>query len=327
MHARSCQVDRPGLTTPQQQIWHDALMDALSLTELQRLIARHGRSDAEPLRDLPHVRLMTAVAPTQPFTHVCEPTFALVARGIKRVGLNRTIFECAAGKYLIIPVDLPMDAHVVEATAQSPFLSFGLQMDPDAIATLLLETGTVVAQRNDVAGITVSDLTDDLIDAVVRLLRLLDRPADIPVLAPAIEREILWRLINGQQGAMVRQIGLANSRLAQISRAIRWIRAHYAETIRVEQLANTAGMSLTSFHRHFRIITSMTPIQYQKQIRLQAARSRLVSAAEDVAQVGFNVGYDSPSQFSRDYRRLFGRPPGEDGKRLRQSGERDSAVA
>jgi transcriptional regulator GlxA family with amidase domain len=186
---------------------------------------------------------------------------------------------------------------------------------------LLLEAGAVPPGRNDPPGIAVSDLTQDLIDPVVRLLRLLDRPSDIPVLAGAIKREILWRLINGQQGTMVRQIGLADSRMAQIGRAVRWIRGHYTKVIRIQELARVAGMSITSFHRHFRGITSMTPIQYQKQIRLQVARSRLMTAAEDVAAVGFAVGYDSPSQFSRDYRRLFGRPPGLDGQRLRQSND------
>jgi transcriptional regulator GlxA family with amidase domain len=165
---------------------------------------------------------------------------------------------------------------------------------------------------------SISDLTDDLIEPLIRLLRLADRPTDIPVLAAAIEREILWRLITGAQGAMVRQIGLADSRMSQIGRAIRWIRDHYAEKLRIEDLARIAGMSLTSFHRHFLGITSMTPIQYQKQMRLQTARSLLMSAAEDVAAVGLTVGYDSPSQFSREYRRQFGRTPGKDGRAMRQ---------
>ena len=140
-----------------------------------------------------------------------------------------------------------------------------------------------------------SDLTDDLLEPIVRILRLLDRPEDIPVLAPAIEREILWRLINGEQGAMVRQLGVADSRMTQIGRAIRWVRDHYAETLRIEDLASVAGMSLTSFHRHFVGVTSLSPLQFQKQIRLQEARSRLLSSLQDVAAVGYSVGYDSPS--------------------------------
>ena len=154
----------------------------------------------------------------------------------------------------------------------------------------------------------------------MRLLRLLDVRSDIPVLAPAIEREILWRLLNGAQGAMVRQIGLADSRMAQIGRAIRWIRDHYDETRAHRGRWRTlAGMSVTSFHRHFRAVTAMTPLQYQKQIRLQEARAQLLAAsATSRRPSGFAVGYESPSQFSREYRRLFGAPPGQDARRLRQ---------
>jgi transcriptional regulator GlxA family with amidase domain len=148
---------------------------------------------------------------------------------------------------------------------------------------------------------------------------LLERPSDIPVLAASIERELLWRLLNGGQGALLRQMGMANSRLTQVRVAIHQIRARFAEALRIEELADAAGMSVTSFHRHFRAITTMTPIQYQKRIRLQAARERLISAGEDVATVGYAVGYDSPSQFSREYKRLFGHPPGRDGGRLRSA--------
>lgn len=151
----------------------------------------------------------------------------------------------------------------------------------------------------------------------MRLVRLLDRPADLPILAPMIEREILWRLVTGEQGALVRQIGLADSRLRHISRAVRWIREHHAQTLRVEDLARLAGMSASPFHRHFRAVTAMTPIQFQKRIRLQEARLRLMSSTDDVAGVGFAVGYDSASQFSREYRRQFGSPPGQDAARLR----------
>ncbi|MER7978457.1 AraC family transcriptional regulator [Streptomyces sp. NPDC095817] len=166
-------------------------------------------------------------------------------------------------------------------------------------------------------GLAVSDASPDLLDAVVRLVRLLDRPADLPILAPMIEREILWRLVTGEQGALVRQIGLADSRLRHISRAVRWIREHHAQTLRVEDLARLAGMSASPFHRHFRAVTAMTPIQFQKRIRLQEARLRLMSSTDDVAGVGFAVGYDSASQFSREYRRQFGSPPGQDAARLR----------
>lgn len=192
-----------------------------------------------------------------------------------------------------------------------------MTLRPEAIASLLLESGGPRKAGDDRPGIATSNLSSDLVDSVVRLLRLLDRPSDVPILAAAFEREILWRLINGPQGAMVRQIGLADSRISQIGRAVRWLRSHFADTVRIEELADIAGMSVTSLHRNFRIVTSMTPIQYQKQLRLQAARARLMATREDVSEVGFAVGYDSPSQFSREYRRMFGKPPGRDGADLR----------
>jgi AraC-like DNA-binding protein len=168
--------------------------------------------------------------------------------------------------------------------------------------------------------VAVSEAPDELVDAMVRMVRLLGRPADRPVLAPMIEREILWRLITGEQGAMVRQIGLADSRLSHIARAIRRIREHYADLIRVEELARLSAMSVSAFHRHFRAVTAMTPIQYQKDIRLQEARRLLVGGATDVTTAGLTVGYESASQFGREYRRRFGVPPGRDAVRRRQAG-------
>ena len=300
---------------------HHATMSPPSFAELRGLIARHGSADAAPLRALPDVRLMTIAAPTRPFAHVSEPILALVAQGKKRIGLGGRTIECRAGQSMIVPVDLPMDAQVVEATAEAPFMSFSLRLKPEAIAGLLLESGTVGQDRNDSAGVVVCDLDDDLIEPVIRLLRLLDRPADIRVLFASIEREILWRLINGKQGALVRQIGVAGGRVTQVASAIRCIRSRFAEAIRIEELAGIAGMSVTSFHRHFRAVTSMTPIQYQKQIRLQAARARILSGMRDVAAIGFAVGYQSPAQFSREYRRQFGQPPSRDGASLRAQGQ------
>ncbi|KAB1947553.1 AraC family transcriptional regulator [Micromonospora sp. ALFpr18c] len=159
-------------------------------------------------------------------------------------------------------------------------------------------------------------LSGELLDAVVRLLRLLDRPDDQRVLWAGLERELVWRLLTGEQRGTVRQIGLADGNVVQIERAIRWIREHHADLFRVEDVARVAGMSVTSLHRHFRAVTTMTPIQFQKVVRLQQARARLLAEPGDVAAVGFAVGYESASQFSREYRRLFGLPPGQDAARL-----------
>jgi AraC-like DNA-binding protein len=292
------------------------IMTTVSLDELSALIEAHAGADSSP-RWIPNLLLGARSEPTQPCQIVVEPLFSLVAQGAKRIEVGSQAFDYRAGQFLVVSVDLPADAWVVEATPGHPYLGCGLMLRPEAIASLLLESGGPRISGDEQPGIGVSDLTGDLVDSVVRLLRLLDRPSDVAVLAPAMEREILWRLINGPQGAMVRQIGLADSRMSQVGRAVRWLRTHFAETVRIEELAEIARMSVTSLHRHFRLITSLTPIQYQKQLRLQAARARLMAMREDVAEVGFAVGYDSPSHFSRDYRRMFGKPPGQDGANLR----------
>lgn len=287
------------------------------LDELGELILRHVASHADrPV--LPNVVLSSYTAPTQPVPYMAEPALALVVQGAKQVALGKQVFRYAAGQYLIYLIDLPLSANVIQASEQVPLLGLGLALKPETIASLLLESRVPPEKGREPRSIAVSDLTDDLIDPVVRLIRLLDRPDDIPILAQSIEREILWRLINGEQGTMVRQLGLADSRTMQIARAIRWIRSHCAETIRIETLASLANMSMTSFHRHFRAATSLSPIQFQKQVRLQMARSILTSSLRGVADVGLAVGYDSPSQFSREYRRLFGRPPREDVQILKE---------
>jgi AraC-like DNA-binding protein len=278
------------------------------LPELQRLLHRHADQTL-----LPSVMVKASKSATEPMPAVSDPVFALVGEGMKRTILGDTVYEYGAGQYLVVSVELPVTAHVLEA----PYVVFGLRLRPALIAGLLLETATAAGRRSVTPpGIALSTAPEELLDPVVRLMRLLDHPADVPVLAAAIEREIVWRLITGEQGAIVRQIGLADSRLAQISRAIRWIRQNYADLFRVEDAARVAGMSVTSFHRHFRAVTTMTPIQYQKQIRLQEARARLIAEPHDVAGVAFAVGYESPSQFSREYRRMFGAPPGADAARL-----------
>jgi len=287
------------------------------LAELRTLIARHAHG-VEMATALPGLMLASIDGPTQPIHHLYEPVFAVVAQGAKRAVLGEKLIDYRAGQYLLVSVDLPITGHVAEASAEAPFLAAGLMLKPAAIASLLLEAAAgAVTTSASTAGLGVSNLTGELLDPLVRLLRLLDLPRDVAVLAPMAEREILWRLLCGEQGAMLRQIGLADSRLSQVGRAIGWIRKHYAEPLRTDQLASIAAMSLSSFHRHFRAVTSMSPLQYQKQIRLQEARARLMAEAGDVAAIGFGVGYDSPSQFSREYSRLFGVPPGRDSKRLR----------
>ena len=297
-----------------------------SLLELCALIARHA-GPGQTTTPLPGVRLIASAVPTEPINGIYEPAFAVVAQGAKRTMLGDKIFEYGAGKYLVVSVDLPIVGNVVRASNEEPYLAFVSTLKPAAIAALLLETATSDSGAAAPSGLAVSEASIELLDPIARLLRLLDRPDDVAVLGPMLEREILWRLLTGEQGGTVRQIGLADSRLSQVSRAIRWIRAHYAQTLRIEDLAQVAGMSASSFHRHFRAVTAMSPLQYQKQIRLQEARARLLADSEDVAAVGFAVGYDSPSQFSREYSRLFGASPGRDVARLRTISAAERSVA
>jgi AraC-like DNA-binding protein len=290
---------------------------------LKELITRHAGEGLTPTA-LPGVSVVCAPTITEPLATMAEPTLAVVAQGVKETALNGRTFTYGPGQFLVVSVELPVIGHLVQASADEPFLAFVLELRPARIAALLLETAPGATARPGAvdatpAGIAVSDASPALLDATGRLLALLDAPRDAAALAAGVEREVLWRLLTGPQGGTVRQIGLADSRLAHVARAIGWIRGHYDETLRVEELAALATMSVSSFHRHFRAVTSMTPIQFQKQIRLREARARLLAEPGDVTGVGFAVGYDSPSQFSREYRRMFGVPPSRDARALRDA--------
>jgi AraC-like DNA-binding protein len=293
------------------------------LAALKESITRHA-GDGLTATALPGVSVVRSTTITEPLCGIAEPTLAVVAQGAKDTTLNGRTFTYGVGEFLVVSVDLPVIGHVTQGSAEEPFLAFVLGLRPQLIAALLLETAGAATAGPDAVdtvpfGIAVSDASPALLDAIGRLLALLDTPEDAPALAAGIEREVLWRLITGPQGATVRQIGLADSRLAHLGHAIRWIRGHYDETLHVDELAALATMSVSSFHRHFRAVTSMTPIQFQKEIRLHEARTRLLAEPGDVAGVGFAVGYDSPSQFSREYRRMFGVPPGRDASALRRA--------
>jgi len=222
---------------------------------------------------LPGVRVLISSMPTKAVHHVTEPGLGIVAQGAKNTVVGDRVFEYGEGDFVVTSVDLPIASHVVRASAARPYLACRMVLNPAAIASLLLEAPGVDELVVAHCGMGVHKAAPELLEAVLRLLRLLDNPRDAPVLRPLLEREILWRLLCGEQGGRVRQIGLADSRLAQVSHAIRWIRQHYAEAVSIEELAQLATMSMSSFHRHFRAVTAMTPIQFQKQIRLQEARA------------------------------------------------------
>lgn len=282
------------------------------LHELAQIVRRHaGRPDAPA--GGPDTTLITAetVMPAQPIVY--EPMLCVILEGAKRTTLGSQSYAYRAGDYLVVSADLPVSGQVLEA----PYAAVGIPLDPALIADLMLEAGSTADDEAPGRGLRVSRMDEGLIDAVGRLIALLDRTGDAKVLAPLIRREIVWRLLAGEHGAMMRQIGTRDGRLGRVQRVIRHVREHYAEPIQIKALAVLAGMSETSLHRHFKAVTSMSPLQYQKQVRLQEARNRLLTDGRDIAGVGFAVGYDSPSQFSREYRRQFGQPPGRDLDRLR----------
>jgi AraC-like DNA-binding protein len=290
----------------------------MSLGELRELLERHVRPDLTTAID--GVRICKADHAVPPESSMSGTVLAVIARGGKRLALGDRVYEYGAGQYLVASVDLPVTGHVVDAAPGHPTLGFGMTLEPAAIAELLRSPGTARP------GIAVSDAPDELLDAIVRLLRLLDRPRDRKALAPLFKQEILWRLMTGEQGEVVRQLGLADSSLSHITRAVRWIRENYTRPFRVEEVAQLSGMSVSAFHRNFQAVTAMTPIQFQKHIRLQAARLLLANRPNDITGVGLRVGYDSPSQFSREYRRQFGAPPSLDAVRMR-GGAGPAAVA
>lgn len=291
-------------------------MDTDPLAPLRDTIARlwqaHGRET--PIAGL---CLSAASAPAGPIHAVYRPSLCVVVQGAKLSLMGDRAFRYDAGKCLIATMEVPIRAEITEAGPDRPYLAFSLALEPATIADLLLDLGET-ARLPAGPALAVHGLEEELHDPLLRLLTLCDRPRDIAILSPLIRREITWRLLNGPMGPALRQIGLAGSPGARIGRAIAQIRDSFAEPLPVARLAEVAGMSPATFHRHFKAVTAMTPVQYQKQLRLQEARRLLLSEPAEVARIGYAIGYESPAQFSRDYRRMFGAPPGRDALAIRK---------
>lgn len=255
---------------------------------------------------------------TRPTATMARPSMTLVAGGVKRTTMGDLEFVYGPGQLFIASLDLPAIGHVAAASPDDPFVVFSFALRPAVIASLLLDT-VDVADPPPFTGMAVATASDELIDAVVRMMRLAEDPAGIAALRAPTEREIVWRLLTGPLGGLVRLIGSADSNVAHISRATTWMRDHLADPVSVEMLARLSGMSVSTFHRRFRATTSMTPIQWQKALRLRQARILLAAGDATVADVASTVGYGSVSQFTREYRRTFERAPGQDAARLRAS--------
>ena len=274
---------------------------------------QHGHENA-----IDGLRLTCAPEPSGVIRAVYQTSFCVVLQGSKVSSLGDADFRYRSGQCLFASVNVPVNARIMEASPEAPYLAFSLEVDPAMVSELLLQHPEVLSDRRDNTALSVSDVPETVLDPIFRLLALLDQPEDTAVLEPLIRREICWRLLRSPMGPALQQIGLKDSETARIGRVAAWMRSHYQEAIKVGDLATMASMSSASFYRHFKAITQLTPVQFQKQIRLQEAR-RLLLSEHEVASVGYQVGYESPSQFSRDYRKLFGAPPGKDRAVMRSS--------
>ena len=283
--------------------------------ELARVISRHAPATGMYATNLPRLSLFRADRPTLPIPSVYEASLCIVAQGAKRVNLEDKALIYDASRYLVVSVDLPLTGHIIQAEPDTPYLCCKIDLDLTMLADLILDEAPSPSNRDDpVFAVYPSD--PDLIDAACRLVNLLGQPRNIRPLGSLIEREILYRLLNGPHGPTLRHLAAADSRLSQISRAIGQIRRRFREQLRIREVAAAARMSESSLYQHFKAVTRMTPLEFQKQLRLQEARRLMLAEGMNAASAAFAVGYESPSQFSREYRRMFGAPPRQDVARL-----------
>jgi AraC-like DNA-binding protein len=272
------------------------------LGELKRCIERFTRRDGAHPTAIAPLSLFRASAPSEPVQAVYEPALAIVAQGSKRVMLAGEIYHYDAAHFLLVSVGLPVAAQVTSASPESPYLSLRIDLDPCQLSELILAAGSPEADGRPQRGLAVSRADLPLLDAVVRLLHLLDSPRRIGILAPLVLREITYLLLVGEQGLRLRQIAAENGLTRRVAAAIRWLEHNFAQPFRIEDLAREVHMSPSGLHHQFKAVTAMSPLQYQKRLRLQEARRLMLSEVLDAASAGFRVGYESPSQFSREYR-------------------------
>jgi AraC-like DNA-binding protein len=286
--------------------------------ELAQLIERHTGRDGVHSTAIPFLFFLRQSFVTEPTYGVFKPSLCIIVQGVKDVWLAQERFRYSPADYLVASLDVPVIAQVIEASSSIPYLALKLEFTPNQILEVI-SNSVIRADSKDNAkrAIFVNRIESSLLDAVIRLARLLNNPKDIPMLAPIYTQEILYRVLQGQHGFTLEQIAIEGSYIYRIRDVIKQIMHHYNQSFRIEELAEIANMSVPTLHRHFKEVTAMSPIQFQKQMRLQEARRLLLAESTDAADVAFRVGYESPSQFSREYSRMYGFPPIEDIKRLR----------
>lgn len=288
-------------------------------------IARWTEDTEQFCTAIPGLILYRVEAPTEPLRHMHEASVCLIAQGAKRMLLGEDVYIYDTNHFLLTSVGLPVMLQVIEASREKPYLGLKLNLDQREIAQMMLD-GNLPLPRSQKAsrGMAVGRASAPLFNAFLRLIDLLDKPEDIPILAPLVQKEILYRLLVGDQGWRLREIASAGSHSHQIAEAIQWLQGNFTQSVRIDDLASNARMSTSTFHQHFRLMTAMSPLQYQKWLRLHEARRLMLTERLDAATAGFQVGYESASQFNREYRRLFGAPPLQDIRNLQQmaTGER-----
>lgn len=289
--------------------------------ELTAIVERLALNEGVHATAWPALSLFRADSPGVPTCAMYEPMLGLALKGAKRILLGQQPFLHESPLYLVTSVDVPVSSQVVRATPDEPCLCITFRLDLQLIREMLPEVQSSRAPAVSAPGLSLSQLDAGLVDPLLRLARLLEEPDHLPVLGPLIERELLYRLLTGEQGARLAQMATSGSQGHQVSRAIDWLRRHFNEPLRIEDLAGRVNMSASSLHHHFRTITAMSPLQYQKQLRLHEARRMLLAEECDVATAAHRVGYESPSQFSREYSRHFGAPPLRDVAKLRHAEE------
>jgi len=283
------------------------------LDELATLIERQTGADGAHGTAMAELTLTRFSAPSELTAVLYEPSLCLVAQGSKQVLLAGEVYRYDPAQFLLVSVDLPVRTQVIEASPWAPYLALRVALDSAVVGELMADgaspdTRGTAPER----GLAVSPVEPPLLDAVLRLVGLLESPRDVAALSPLVLREISYRVLTGEQGPRLRQIASAGAPAQRIARAIRWLKDHFAEPLRIEALAHEVRLSASALHRYFKAVTAMSPLQYQKRLRLQEARRLMLGDGLDASQAGFRVGYGSPSQFSREYSRLFGAPPRRD---------------
>ena len=289
--------------------------------ELARKIASFMGEEEKRITGIPGLSLHRRTSPTPPCRTTYHPGIIVVAQGSKQVNLGRTSFIYDESRFLLTAVDLPIVSWVAEASEEVPCLVLSLKLDMSMVRELLSREEIHVAEApSDSLAMSLGEITPEFLNACNRLLDLLDSPQDIPFLSSLIQREIIYRILRGPEGARLRAVATRGDQSHRTAKAIAWIAENYAKTLRVEELAQLSNMGVSTLHHHFRMLTSMGPLQYQKQLRLQSARSLMLNNGLDAASAAYEVGYESATQFNREYSRFFGQPPMRDVRALLSQG-------